>query len=532
MKLKARQWLVLILLLSLVAGAWFWTTSRWQIPFWQHPDDYPALSLAHALNLEESLETRHRVMNLAFSVHPGLPYAIYSWLVFRAAQWGQPENQGETSWKTLQAPERFWRFNQIGALVLALVGTGLIWLFAIRYGEMPAIVSGILYYCLSSITWTSGFTNLSNESFALILAGVFFLIARRILSEDPPRFLYWGILGLWCGIGYLVKLNYIVLTAGAFVGLATAFLLGRYRFFETLTAGLTFLIGMATSLALGVLVMGWVSFKNLLRTHYLVAIHTKVYGTGETGIWSNHEIWAAMKRLADAPYLIAAVLLVTALTVWVVAKDWRTPERKRELPLLLMAVAVVAMNLVVTLKHYLPHYTLLTSAALPVAGALLLARFNKRLGGWLALGFCVLAITTSAIPKEMEFYNKYQQIANSANVDRAKVMALPINPGEYRLWTYHSPMKEFIIGFTAEYSGVERLKKMLREADSPDRSSYISRSLALPWRYIILDRRYYPDVEAVRRLDFYQPTDRLIELETVIVIDRTQGDRFRKWDGQ
>ena len=537
---RIQRWIGLPILLLLVTSAWYVTAICWETPIWQHPDDYPAHSLGHAMNLEESLETGKRFQNPGLGAHPGIPFFISSWIAFKGAQWSQTglnktDSNGDISWRTLQHPERFWFFNKLVALILALLGTAAIWLFASAYGAGTAFICGLIYYSLSSVSWTHSFSYLTNDSFALLLAGGFGLIARPALRRNRGGAFYWWVLwGFWCGCGYLVKLNYLALFFGALTGLGVAWSTGRFGFLEAVKKGGLLFLGIASAMVCGIAIIGWASFINLLQTHFLFAAHTKLYGSGDMGILSFHEMWSAFVRAAADPFLVLAIALVVIVCIGVISRGWKdTDTAESESPLLAAMAAIIILSFLAALKHYAPHYTLITSASIAVAAAMLVGRSKRKLWRGGVLAFCVVALLTSTFWRAKDQFETRHQAAIAALADRDQILSLPINPGEYRLWTYRAPMPEFRMGFAVIYSGVDRLITKLREAEAKgfDRSSYINRTPQFPWRYIILEKLHYNSLQAVRKLDFYQPTDRLIELETVIVIDRTNGDRLQPWPG-
>jgi hypothetical protein len=109
------------------------------------------------------------------------------------------------------------------------------------------------------------------------------------------------------------------------------------------------------------------------------------------------------------------------------------------------------------------------------------------------------------------------------------IAALPLPPGDARLWTYGVRSQTFAAAFVAHYSGVRSAIAALADPGRQDFSSFswVDR----PYRYIVVDRIHYPDADAVRRqtgsleptqglMVRLEPNDTIHVLKALIVIER------------
>lgn len=93
--------------------------------------------------------------------------------------------------------------------------------------------------------------------------------------------------------------------------------------------------------------------------------------------------------------------------------------------------------------------------------------------------------------------------------DETKILAMPLLPGEARLWTYRVPSEQFAAAFVATYAGVNSLSAELADPARQEFSSY-SR-FNLPYRYIVLYNTSFHTADDVRKIHgSLEPTQALI----------------------
>jgi hypothetical protein len=251
-----------------------------------------------------------------------------------------------------------------------------------------------------------------------------------------------------------------------------------------------------------------------------------VYGSGEAGFASLAAIDDAAWNLFQTGILAYIVISVAFLLIATMFSQWIAGAFNRAAALWATAALTgLAVALTAVLKHYQPHYVVAVSAMLPFALSPALGHHRIR---WLAAGITAIGlfVTSSLTPK---FFGELSSVGFLAAKDEAVIAAMPLQSGEARLWTYRAPTRSFAEGFVVGLSGISRLDKDLQDPRRQEFSSF-SR-VNRPYRYVVLDRHYYPDLESVRHASgSLEPTqgfmvrleksDRLHLLETMIVVER------------
>jgi hypothetical protein len=251
-----------------------------------------------------------------------------------------------------------------------------------------------------------------------------------------------------------------------------------------------------------------------------------MYGSGESGFVSNkavHDALVSWFAELALPYLL--ILVVAALYLIVRSKPGISLYR---LSILWISASLAAMLSAVAavLKHLDSHYVVaICVAILPFAFLPILARRRIR---WIAAAgiLASLGFTVFHAARELS-----QESITAAAImeDETEIAAVPLLPGEARLWTYRVPSEKFAAAFIATYSGVQPLIASLADPARQEFSSYSA--VDRRYRYIVLDSDYFKSADDVRRfqgsLDRTQavmvrltPEDQIHVLKRLIVVEK------------
>ncbi|MGM5026279.1 hypothetical protein AB8B02_08650 [Tardiphaga sp. 862_B3_N4_1] len=472
-------------LLIALAATWFAITQIWPVPFWQSHDDYAYLALAHALNFESSLRDGVVYPNPGLQTHPGIPFYVISWLCMRAA--ALFTGHSDAIELSLSNPEPFFLATRIVAGLLTSGGIAAAF-FVLRPLALPLRVVAVLAFFADPTSFRYGLTILSNESFALPLMVILFWALKRIADQNHFSARSWAVLGAVCALAYSVKLLYLnVLVASLAAVTFDAFdRTGKTTLLSALTSRLIYL----TVGAVGVLIvlflplLGLSGLFNLIKLHLTIMFHVKTYGNGEVGILSANQVSEAATAITATSallYLSTVLLACGAVLAWIERKDSLTKTS------MLVAFAFVTISV---LKHYHSHYVPAICSVLPFVVAPIL---GSRWLRWPATIAVCASIIYAATMAQREFAGD-QALAHEIKLDEDSIASLPLASGEARLWTYRIPSIYFAKGFVIEYSAVPRLKKELGQSGEVSPTSPFKGE----YRYIVLDRAYFPTEESVK----------------------------------
>ena len=373
---------------------------------------------------------------------------------------------------------------------------------------------------------------LGNETFAFPLS-VALLWSVIYAAKTRPDVLHpWLIMGAVAGIGYTVKLLYLDVAVAAMAVVLVDSWWTRREFSGFARGALirAILVALGFGLAAGttlLLVVGYSSTRALLKFHSSMFRHSGLYGSGPDGFVSIDEVGKATAGILNGPlpYLLAIATLLLALAI---LDRWRNGTLDRAI--VLWATASVAGALASTaavLKHYGGHYEVAMAAWLPFlfVVALQLGRWK-----WLAAALICAGLVRSASLAEA-FFQSDMKAAEAMAGDEPTIAQLPLAPGEARLWTYNVRSRYFAEGFVAINAG--RPSSVMKALSAPGRREYSSMlALDMPYRYIVLDKSYFRDADAVSgSRGSLEPTgamqiapragDRIHVLNEVIVVERT-----------
>jgi hypothetical protein len=330
-----------------------------------------------------------------------------------------------------------------------------------------------------------------------------------------------------------VKLLYLdLLVAAAVVAMIDSWWsaprLGRRLIIEFMRRIVSILVAfVAVALSILLAVLGRETLRYLLQFHASIFTHSGNYGSGEIGFISTAAVdQALLKLFADTamPYMIGLVIAGLCVALWSKLKT-HTLDRPTALWTAASLAAIVSASAAI-LKHFGQHYVVALCALLPFAFSPVLALPRAR---WIAGAAVVACLGWTTYHAALEFSQESNEVAAVLD-DVAAIRAMPLAPGQARLWAYRSPTEEFSAAFIASYSGVGSVIKALADPARQDFSSYSM--VKRPYRYVVLDRKDFPDANAVRdiqgSLDRVQavfvplaPDDKIHELRRLIVVEKT-----------
>jgi hypothetical protein len=518
---------------SLVAVAllatWLTIFLLWPVPFWHAGNDYVDLSLAHAIYLEASLHGQDGG-DPALANHPGLPFYLASWLALRAAALGSGAQDIVKS--TFDHPDRFFLFTRIIAGLVTASGVAGAWLLLRRLDPVWRLLAILSFFAAAAVSYRYSLVILGNETFALPLAALLFWAIDRCARNAASANWPWLILGAVAALGYTVKLLYLdLLVAACAVALMDSWWNApgsRVRlvieFTRRIACVLISFFAIAGSILLAVL--GRETLKDLLRFHAGIFTHSGAYGSGDIGFVSAtavHEALLEWFNKTALPYLIPLAIGGAAVVLWTQLKG---PSRDRQTALWATAsLAAIVSASAAILKHYQLYYVVALCALLPFAFAPVLQLARTK---WIVAAAILAGFGLSTSSAMLEFSNDSKEVATITE-DLARIRAMPLKPGEARLWSYRSPTEQFSAAFIASYAGA---KPIMTELADPNRQDFSCYSMVQrPYRYVVLDRKTVPDAEAVRNikgsLDRVQavfvplaPEDKIHELQRFIVVEK------------
>jgi hypothetical protein len=228
----------------------------------------------------------------------------------------------------------------------------------------------------------------------------------------------------------------------------------------------------------------------------LLLFHKSLFthGTGDIGFVSTaaiHELLVHWIAETTLPYLLP--LVVAGLCVIVVrGKPGLTLDRLTVL-WTTAALAAIVSAVAAVLKRDDSHYVVAICALLPFAFLPILAQHQIR---WIAAAGIAGSLGFTTFHAAHEF-SEESKAAAAIMEDEAKILAMPLLPGEARLWTYRVPSEQFAAAFVATYAGVDSLSAALANPAHQDFSSY-SR-VNRPYRYIVLYNTSFQTADDVRK---------------------------------
>ncbi len=498
---KTSSPLPLLLFVGLMLSVWYLLTGFQDVGFWWHSGDYPYLSLAHALGMEDwLLGSGERTLTPAKTMHPGIPFQIVSWLLFRSVALIHPEVSGDDFVvHVLQNPEGFWEAAQFAVVLINVTALYLIWRISRPYGLPITFVAFLACFSHYSF-WQYGVMELGNESFALIGAVLFFLSARQAFMGMYWNIWSWMLFGGVCAGVYLIKLQYITWSAAVPIGLLTAVLTGERSWQQAFKGALSFITGFALLLwSVGGVMVGNSGLLDLIGNHIRVITRTGLYGHGDTGIIEFASLDRSLNYLfGNKEFLLVITTVILLALIGIIAKRRDNNWVRTHLPIGVTILGAFLLSFLAVVKHFNPHYFVVSLALIPLISLWAAAAFGRYVGLLL-----LLPIGISAVLETVSVFQVYlpaqreKAIELQGNVD--EIMALPLAAGQIRLWD-HVPGQAYRTGQVLHMSGIERYKKAYWKVNPsermingklvwPESKRSISAWEEIPWRYAVFSKR-------------------------------------------
>ena len=531
-KLPASRFVLLFAVLMALAFLWLIADFFPRLDFWSFVGDYPMLSLAHALNVQAWFDSGLRQVGYFQEFHPGIPFQLASWLAFRVAQIFSPTDVSSSIQYTLQEPDLFWSVTQLLALSLGLVGVTALWRRSRRLSAGFAIAAMLVFFSFRP-AWTYGLTTLSIDTFALPMAVLFFTVAAYAFRAEKRSLIFWGVLGGLGGLAWLLKLNYIVWSLAAGVGLLVQLALRGVTLRQfALRAGLFVLAFGAVGAFLGLLFLGPDGLTQTINYHIGVATHAGYFGSGSSELVNWNTIKDNLRTIAGRIDLWAATVVLLALAASIVFKYRRDRAwLKANLPIVACLVMAILFGYAAAIKHFFDHYLIVAGAVLPLLVLWLGQVSTRRMGIFLMPVVIVLvSITAYGYFQERSGFLSHMRAMRQ---DAETINSLPLTDGNVRLWSYRVNAGPYIANFTAAMTQVpsyfDDVKKVFpqdleydiwntqvqfnHQWTSPDR---------VPWQYAIFDQAFFPNFASLPPY-FQENGTEIRKLNTVLVVERKDG---------
>jgi hypothetical protein len=507
------------------------------ISFWCSTDNEP-MGLANAMNMAYRLADFRLYPAEGMTYHPGVQFHFMSWLALAL-----------TGYPVAGAGQDFFRavidhvddYFRASIYIAALVGAAGVYLFArtaIRLIPVGAIAVGVLLWLLSMPATILFFMSPGYESVAILANSLFLAILVRLAFDrqiDPMVIVLAGLVGAFA---YLNKLSYVYIPlalGSAIFWKAVFFRVGWLRGISLVALFISTVVSAVA--ATGYLIIGWPTFRDLLRFHRGVIMGSGMYGTGAQDVVDKAEVWHAIMAIpGDKTYAVPLALIAGAVLFVAGLATGIKDRRKDGLAVFSIGAGLAALfSSLIVLKHYDTHYTAGVSAALPacVVAVCLFARtwnFKARIA---AFALAWVAIVLMADPVLASIRSVLASRTNSTQLalaDRKDIAALTAGMTHVVDFAYRVPFPQYGEGMVVHFAGVPRLTRTYQQNKGPVTNSVTEQSVTEDVGAYVIDKGYFPTVEAVKaaaNVDLvgpkpiqFQEGDKLIELRTVFLLIR------------
>jgi hypothetical protein len=213
-----------------------------------------------------------------------------------------------------------------------------------------------------------------------------------------------------------------------------------------------------------------------------------------------------------------------------------TNRQKDDIAVMAIGVGLAAsFSALIVLKHYASHYTAGVSATLPACAVAcgLLAQawdFKLRISAVAVAWVVVLFMARPVLPDVIGVLDNRSTSTRLALADKREIEAQIAGMKRVVDFAYRVPFPQYGEGFVIHYAGVPRLTQAYLENKGRITNSVTEQSLTEDVGAYVIDKGYFPNVEAVKRaanVDLVGPKpvrfeegDKLIELRTVFLLIR------------
>jgi|GEM_PF-3931721 len=399
--------------------------------------DYSTLIRTHAITFDYWRKGNGEAYNIGLSGHPGIPYFLVSGFAWQSA-------------KMFLAPAHdqiIHFFNNIDAFWLSQsIFAGLIFSFAVALYSIYTKKAPFYYFLALCFLWIPPnnrysivfFYELSNETFAPLLAVSFFLITQRIwhTTIQNNRLLLFVLLGVISAFAYITKLPYITLFC---IGL---FLIVFHCFKYCKKINITNLIGY--TIAFSVVIIFFISIFGDIIFSNLISVQINVLRS-PPGIDGNATIFGityllnnAFKYISTFPfYFILFLFLLICFSVRILL--FRNSAYPGNLNQILLLLSCFFWFFCAALMRYGEHYFLMLVSLTPLLAFEILSFLNlparnkliPAIVAFVAIGVSLpninaLCDSLASAPAKMEKVKKF-----AGNIDQ---IVLPDNTSIYWPW--------------------------------------------------------------------------------------------------
>ncbi len=529
--IKKRQWFLLFALILLLLRLAFFNFTP--VAMWESADDYQAMSLAHAIYLDERFSTNApRHVGYAQVTHPGIPFQFASWAAYRISGFHHSSDFKNRVAETMTDPSRFWLVNQFLPVVIGLS------IFALAWGTVStnsrswyAIAMPMLYLSYPPV-WVYGFMYLGNDTFGLPLGiGLFSTCGLAIQSTGRKAIMWWVLAGLIGGLAYLSKLNYLMWSVGVLVGYCLSALLLSVRGTRVIINVVAYSAGFCIALlGIGAGYLGWAGFRLMIASHLSYLTHDGLYGTGnEAAVGTWKMLSAAQSSVSTYPLfwlLCLVVILDVFLCIWDKRKDiaWL----RQQLPTISSTLFAALLVTAAAFKHYSPHYLIPLVVIILYWSWWVACQVTRKYQKPMVVLCAALAFISSFRTNVGEQIQASDN-ARVVNEEVAYVKALPLASGETRLWSYRITTAEYISHFVVALAEVPYLSAWLKESSPRDLNYNIfndpegqAKMLETTlWKYAVFDTKYFGKSSDQKLPDYFSTHGKVIaRLENLIVVER------------
>jgi hypothetical protein len=505
--------------------------------FWRTGDEYAFLSLAHGLNLEARLRDGVFFADSGLDLHPGIPFYLVSWFCLRIVALLTAHRDAVAY--VLAEPNNFFLASRIAAGLIGLAAVCGAWAVLAPLPGWRRALAIFSFFAADPFSLFYGLSFLTNETFAFPVAVIFFASVKKTISAKEKDWLPWMAVGAAAALGYLVKLTYLSILAGALAlaviqawrstGRTTArfMLLGRL----VLAILGTFLV---VSGGILLIVLGRAQIGMLLTGHIGYVSQTGILGGGPGHSFSLqgfHDALSALSlpnQMTPVPLMVAAAVGSMAAFVWI---EWRA-GRLDDPKLLWCPPAIVSLGFAIlaVMSHYQLYYVPAVAALLPFVWKPMMHRpgFARFAAVCIAVASLITARTTV-----IELM-RARDFAAEVKLDEAEIGAMPLGADEARLWTYKVPSEYFAREFALQLGGLQAYVHERERKVSNEYSTYAN--VPRPYRYVVFDRRYHRDIATLRQQardnQLIQAFGRTVDIEEdavyrllrqTIVVENPQG---------
>lgn len=501
------------------------------IDLWNSADDYPVMSLAHAVHIDQRLSNDASIkIGYAQTSHPGIIFQIVSWVVYRTSTLYIFDTTEARLIETLNDSTKYWRIIQIIPLltfpfIFPILGKPLV---NEKYAGSLFIVPLVFFSFQPNFIY--GFSYLGNDTFALPLGLALFLTLLKA-NNNIKYFYWWAAAGLIGGLGYLNKLNYIMWSVGIIAGYIISCVFLRVNTFITLRNVSLYLFGFVVAvLGIGMPYLGLSGVEEMLLRHKAYTTHNGLYGSGKQEILNLETfLHNLVNAFSDYPFFWLMFFVIIAQACWLISKEKQNKVwLGNNLPVIGSLFGAAVMVLFSALKHFLPHYLIpLVVVAICISwwsGSNCQSRTERLI----VVPFAVLACAISLLGHTSSSLKAKQD--NEVTLSEvSEIRKLPIDLAQTRLWTYHVSSKEYMQYFLATLVDSKEVNVLIDRANDVDKHFDIfgrieNKTLdALHWKYAVFQNHYFPTFEKLP--DYFQSHGKvLVRYNKLLVIENINRD--------